>query len=433
MVLSLITVDDVGSLTTPKSMIQAIDTNFDATKVIADANEEAIEDLQAPVLDGPAYWFDGVDDYVNIIDNDDIVTDDSMSFSFLISSAVDGSWDTLLDRRDADNDGFVISLYSDGQIWAQYNDIDTKTTNCNLVAGTLSIITVVVDVTDTMKIFQNGVECICSGQTSIAGETIDVATTNLPLGKSFNGFKFFSGSMYEIRSFNMALDPTDATDLAIINGGEVPFKYQGASQTALTSGTLIAGKEYIIDTFMAGDDFVNIGGTNVTGNVFVATGTTPTTWTNSSSLRQIGCVLDLNKNGVGINTWADQSGNSLHGAVSGAIPFNLPVNHTEKYIDLVVTGDTSFTLPKDYIIDAIVLESDGAIGGGIDVGTTNGGGEIVTAQTVSGAGKVLCTLVAGANYNLTGADDTIYITDADGTGWDSATVSVTVKMSRMEV
>ena len=147
----------------------------------------------------------------------------------------------------------------------------------------------------------------------------------------------------------------------------------------------------------------------------------------------IGCVLQLEQDGIGHDMWLDNSGNENHGTVSGALPINLPVNHQEKYIDLAVTGDTSFTLPQGYLISSIVLTSDGAIGGGMDIGTSDGGGEIVTAQAIAGAGTVLCTLVAGANYNTTGADDTIYITDADGTGWDSASVIVRVQMQRIEL
>jgi hypothetical protein len=37
----------------------------------------------------------------------------------------------------------------------------------------------------------------------------------------------------------------------------------------------------------------------------------------------------------------------------------------------------------------------------------------------------------GSKYFFDGTDDTIYITDAGETGWDSATVSVTVKMSKL--
>jgi hypothetical protein len=49
-------------------------------------------------------------------------------------------------------------------------------------------------------------------------------------------------------------------------------------------GPLVIGQMYEITNFVAGDNFTNVGGTNVTGNIFTATGTTPTTWTNFSTL-----------------------------------------------------------------------------------------------------------------------------------------------------
>ena len=52
----------------------------------------------------------------------------------------------------------------------------------------------------------------------------------------------------------------------------------------VTSGTVTSAKKYKIIEYESGDDFTNIGGTNVTGNQFVTTGTTPTTWTNGSRL-----------------------------------------------------------------------------------------------------------------------------------------------------
>ncbi len=52
-----------------------------------------------------------------------------------------------------------------------------------------------------------------------------------------------------------------------------------------TSGTLSVGTSYTIILYVDGDDFSNVGGTNVTGVVFVATGTTPTDWTNQSQLQ----------------------------------------------------------------------------------------------------------------------------------------------------
>lgn len=59
----------------------------------------------------------------------------------------------------------------------------------------------------------------------------------------------------------------------------------GTPPAAATSGTLVTGNSYRISAFLAGDDFTNIGaGSNATGVEFTATGTTPTTWTNSSSV-----------------------------------------------------------------------------------------------------------------------------------------------------
>lgn len=56
------------------------------------------------------------------------------------------------------------------------------------------------------------------------------------------------------------------------------------TKTTTTSGLLVVGVSYKINTYVAGDDFTNVGGVNTSGTYFVATGTTPTTWTNLSSL-----------------------------------------------------------------------------------------------------------------------------------------------------
>lgn len=55
-----------------------------------------------------------------------------------------------------------------------------------------------------------------------------------------------------------------------------------------TSGTLTSGKRYQIQSFVAGDSFTNVGAaSNATGIVFTASGTTPTTWANGSTLIEI--------------------------------------------------------------------------------------------------------------------------------------------------
>ena len=125
------------------------------------------------------------------------------------------------------------------------------------------------------------------------------------------------------RFFNYAL-----TTAQVINYSrpEYPIEWVdrivGTTGAVLTSGTITVGKKYLVKLFVAGDSFTNVGGTNTTGTVFTATGTTPTTWSNSSQLVQLGCILDLNAEGMSSATWVDKT-NSLTATNSGTT-FVLP-------------------------------------------------------------------------------------------------------------
>lgn len=59
------------------------------------------------------------------------------------------------------------------------------------------------------------------------------------------------------------------------------------STNTQTSGVLIVDFTYRIILYVSGDDFTNVGGSNITGAVFVATGTTPTVWTQGSQLQAL--------------------------------------------------------------------------------------------------------------------------------------------------
>ena len=62
------------------------------------------------------------------------------------------------------------------------------------------------------------------------------------------------------------------------------YEVVGLSQR-LTSGTLTVGTWYKIVNYVSGDNFTNVGAPrNATGQWFCATGTTPTKWTNGSTL-----------------------------------------------------------------------------------------------------------------------------------------------------
>lgn len=63
----------------------------------------------------------------------------------------------------------------------------------------------------------------------------------------------------------------------------------GDGTTTLTNGTLDIGKLYEITNYQSGDDFTNVanvieGTINTTGCKFIATGTTPDVWANSTEL-----------------------------------------------------------------------------------------------------------------------------------------------------
>lgn len=110
-------------------------------------------------------------------------------------------------------------------------------------------------------------------------------------------------------TYNRAL--TAAEVLALYRNG-ISYSDKWGSQTAITSGTLVVGYKYRINTYVSDDDFTNIGGTNVTGNEFIATGTTPTHWAHSSSLVKIGATLALEPEGIQNNLWYDSSSNALN-------------------------------------------------------------------------------------------------------------------------
>ncbi len=64
-------------------------------------------------------------------------------------------------------------------------------------------------------------------------------------------------------------------------------KFAVQTLSSQTSGTLTIGGYYQIQPFVAGDDFLNVGGLNLTGTAFIATATTPTVWTHGSTVQHL--------------------------------------------------------------------------------------------------------------------------------------------------
>lgn len=92
------------------------------------------------------------------------------------------------------------------------------------------------------------------------------------------------------------------------------------NQRAQDSGVLTVGVEYTITAYQAGDDFINVGAiANVTGEVFVATGTTPTNWTTGSLLtNNQPPSITIEENTLGNIVWTRLSGGLYVATLSNA-------------------------------------------------------------------------------------------------------------------
>jgi len=217
--------------------------------------------------------------------------------------------------------------------------------------------------------------------------------------------------------YNRALSAADVQDLC--NNGPA-FADVGANRTTQTSGTLVLGKRYRIVTYVAGDSFTNVGAaSNATGVEFVATGTTPTTWTNASTLITAGCTLQLNARDVQWNTGQmfDASGNKNHAMLpaTGATLLNGVVarkrevrwtntwsgTHELQYIG----GFNQGILPSNAYIESIVGTVSGATVQDIIIGDGSDTDRYVTITTALAAGTTSFTLANrttdGTNLKLT--------------------------------
>lgn len=78
----------------------------------------------------------------------------------------------------------------------------------------------------------------------------------------------------------------------VILGKELIMHFQRDSGTTLSSGSLVLGETYEIVDYLSDDDFSNVadvisGVINTNGCIFVATGTEPTNWSNTSTLTEL--------------------------------------------------------------------------------------------------------------------------------------------------
>ena len=145
---------------------------------------------------------------------------------------------------------------------------------------------------------------------TISGATVTILTTNvsqLDLEYSLDDISYQSSNVFSgLLAGSYTVYVRDQLGCKVNTGFDVtgdflavtePFefisnqnsiRYAKRLPATETSGLLDDDQEYEIVKYEAGDDFTNVGAQfNVTGEKFIATGISPTDWTNGSALRQL--------------------------------------------------------------------------------------------------------------------------------------------------
>ncbi len=378
-------------------------------------NEQGRADHVANTMPSPYYRTDGSDDYISL---------DSLAAELADASNSEGAivWT-----------GTIADLSTAGQVVVGFGDTDANTF-INLwpssgkigadirISGTAQWLfttdnTFSDDAEYTIALVHDGTAPVLYVNGALQAITFSVSTdktkwfSGAPLidncrigcynNHSVSNAGFAETATSRFSAWNHALSADEVK--ALSSGGSVPYKYKDADQTAQTSGTLTIGKAYRITTFVAGDDFTNAGAaSNASGVEFVATGTTPTTWTNSSSLDNIGAVAEYDGSTMSAGTWHDKSGNGLDGAVTGAslentykaLPFETGAFAETAANTLTVSGFTTWDFGAVDTINfdgAVALTAAGnanqlylATDGSVGFGVSSTDGQFHVEETTAG-------------------------------------------------
>lgn len=257
---------------------------------------------------------------------------------------------------------------------------------------------VVTRVAGAWKCYINGTDAT-PGTTNFAGESVSFTYCHVGLGAAAQ----LNTRVYRSVVFNRALSATDVTELITV--GVNPADQWG-TQTGQTSGTLVASKRYRITTYVSADSFTNVGAaSNATGVEFVATGTTPTTWTNASTLNRIGGLVDLDFTvGAGYQA-TDRSTNALHGTLFNGVEFTVPRRMAVLYATTSTAAPqqvlgATLSIPTNAIIEDIIVNSSGTATVTIRDATPSGSIIVNGASVVSGRQKLTIAQPFSSTGNL---------------------------------
>jgi len=277
------------------------------------SNDELARDFGTKLV-GPSLSFDGTNDFIAIADDDKLsFTDGVDDLPFSISG-----WVKMDDATSFE----VLSKFGPGNStreWVasvQYNDdlrlyIQDTSGNYALIqsadplttyegqwvhlawtyagAGPNSANAFTASM-DGVSLYVNGVS-VALDAAVYSGTYTGMSNTAQPVHLGRVNATYADGQIKDVKLFNRELSAAEVTTL--YNEGQLGFADEWGGAIA-TSGTLTAGKRYRLRDFIAGDDFTNVGAaSNADGVEFIATGTTPTTWSNSSEVEGIGTLADI--------------------------------------------------------------------------------------------------------------------------------------------
>jgi len=265
------------------------------------------------------FKFDGTDDYVNIADAAGVqfptsdftlmckfkATDVSGDF-YLINkgaNATNGGWNLLFDQSEGRIE-FVAEEDGTGANKINY------LSNFLPVANTEYVLFLVVDRSDKTYLYIDGVVQTYNTNIMVVDGSIIDRNKDFVVGADWSlSSGFLDGTISDVHTYNYAVPADSITSWSTkIDEGtfHLPAVDQGATNTVLTSGTLELGKIYLIIDWITNDDFTNVGGANVDGTVFTCAGSiTPTVWTNSSTVVELGSTLSLSPEGIYSTAWND--------------------------------------------------------------------------------------------------------------------------------
>jgi len=245
-------------------------------------------------------------------------------------------------------EGFQQFLRASGAYGTQITDVSANAASTaddgEDVRGRTVLLTSVIDrAADTLTRYIDG--AVSTGAvldtSAVTGDLSDIGTGGFHVGHRNSDFYLDGGEIFSSVLITRALSAAEV--LTLYKRGNIPEIADQWGGVEITSGSLEVGQRYRITNFQAGDDFTNVGaGSNANDVEFVATGTTPTTWTNSSGITPIGAVVALLPENIESDgSIVDASSNELNAVGTNTSALLVKVTESGTFTPSLLLGGSS--------------------------------------------------------------------------------------------